>query len=431
MSASVSEKSNYFEKKVLFWALLGPVSLLLSLCLGLFNAFPGISFLALTAFLGIFICFKWQQKGLIVALALLLTAGFFTIPFFGPSAEIWQIGLIFALVLGLVVTNYSFIEAGSLFRFLETKHSHHEAKINDLKLKFSQIQTEWETDRNSLFERLLDKQNESMKLRSKIRAIDRDVEVYQTKIKALKEHHRLKIEEISKDNADRAFVDLALNSACEKNKQLQEQVDYLNASFERLKKTIEVLEEENKELSSSLADLSKDSSLLQEVFTEAQEEKNHLQAQFQEEKEALKRCYENDKTLLNEKFEAEKQAWMLQVDEKKMAYVDQIDTKHIIQSEPYKNLSIECRRYEGLYKQLKKQFDEKNTVLEATRKELFLKENALIEMSLNDESCLKDDDFYLNQLQTDCQKLCVENRQLEEENRALEALVESLLNHAK
>lgn len=427
MSSSVCEKSNYLEKRVLFWALLGPICILLTLSLGLFNAFPGIAFLTIAAFLGVFICFKWQQKGLVASIALLLAVGFFVMPLFTVQAKLWQIGLLSALILGLVVCNYSFIEAGSLFRFLDSKTDHHESKIADLKEKFAQIQAEWEEDRNALFEKLSDKQNEALKLRSKIRSMDREIEVYQTKITTLNEKHRLKIEEIL--NKEDAKVDLSasLEDLSSKNNSLMAEIQALKSSYDSVCQSKLAIENENIQLAHQLVEVGQENNILQEALLEIKKANTDLQVSFFDEKEALIKNYENEQEKVYKLLENEKQQLIEELAKQKEALIALELSSKNVSEEDLKKISIESRRFEGLYKQLKKQFEEKNSALEEARKELFVKENTLLETLLKIDAVNKDEDFYTKKVQKDYENLLLENQALEEETKNLEGLVSFLI----
>ena len=87
--------------------------------------------------------------------------------------------------------------------------------------------------------------------------------------------------------------------------------------------------------------------------------------------------------------------------------------------------------WEALYKQLRKQFDEKSVVLSGTRRELFLVENQLLTMKKEQEEQSREESedqknliSHLNQLDLDC-------RELEEEVLFLQDIVTSLQDKKK
>lgn len=93
------------ENEIPFWSILGPVSLLFTFALSAKSSIPfDLLFLALT---GLFLTARWQKRGCVYAL-LLLVAGSAIRHCFLPSSHLWNLGLEASLGCAFVVTALAF-----------------------------------------------------------------------------------------------------------------------------------------------------------------------------------------------------------------------------------------------------------------------------------------------------------------------------------
>lgn len=115
----MSAKEQPLERRVLFWAVLGPFVILSTLFVSLVKAGP-ISFsIPLTALVGVPLCLKWKQKGLLISLLMLGLVLAFCYTDLPVQQRFWHVGLGMSVALALVVTALGFEESESSLKHLE------------------------------------------------------------------------------------------------------------------------------------------------------------------------------------------------------------------------------------------------------------------------------------------------------------------------
>lgn len=169
---------------------------------------------------------------------------------------------------------------------------------------------------------------------------------------------------------------------------------------------------ENESLQSEIAELKS----LREV---SQQEVAALKQQL-EEKEAAQR----DIVALNEKI----QESTTPLQEEIAALKRQLQEKESALPVPSVEFDRELAKAEGLYKQLRSQFDEKSRVLVQTRKELFQTQGKLKELELEEKLHELDGErCEAAYLEKDLNTLCRDYQELENEIAALEEFISNLL----
>jgi hypothetical protein len=426
MSFSVNNESKELDKGIVFWALMGPLCVLLTIALGVFNSFPGISLIAFAAFLGLLLCYKLKNKGLILSFVVLLVSFLLSAFLSKGVVELWQMGLVISLMLSLTVCNYCLSESSLLFGTALNHFYEKDRDIENLKVKFSQIQNEWEHDKSLLFEKLQIKQNEFLNLKSQLRDRERKITYYEEKISVIKNNYKENRSNVllQEDKAQHQLQKLQQeNSALQgllsqlksEKENYEKSILILNDEIIKFKKVNEVTIAENSILMDSIVQLNLECASQAEWHIRSQEEISSLLSDFHEQKAVINESFVHEKALLSKKYEEEKAKSMsLQQDLQAL-------------KREYSSLSVaDIRKYEILFKQLKKQFDEKNHVLEDARRQLFKTDNELSihQMIQNIEKASNDP--MIQKILKDIDLLVQENQYLEEENKALEEIISSL-----
>ncbi|PIS01925.1 MAG: hypothetical protein COT85_07205 [Chlamydiae bacterium CG10_big_fil_rev_8_21_14_0_10_42_34] len=163
---------------------------------------------------------------------------------------------------------------------------------------------------------------------------------------------------------------------------------------------------------------------LQEVETlkqQAVEQEGLLTQKLQEAKGSIEHAVEQE-ALLSEKLkEAMGEISFLKQQKCDPEIAEQLD---FAQRKVY-----ELSQIEPLYKQLKKQFEEKNQILHKTRAELFKADTELLRIKMDKEAF--DLDALPKEVEAELSSLCKEALALEEENLELQELVSTLIQHPK
>jgi chromosome segregation ATPase len=114
MHSVLSLQLKSFSDRVFAWGLAGPILLLLTLTVGLVKAPFSIGMaLPLCSVAALFACWKWQLKGLMAGVSLLVVASVFA---GGDLGFFWYSGLILSLSIGLFVASLGFHEVQLLIQ---------------------------------------------------------------------------------------------------------------------------------------------------------------------------------------------------------------------------------------------------------------------------------------------------------------------------
>lgn len=134
MTLSISNSGN----RLLFWSLIGPLSVLLAVVLGVFRELPEFTFLTI------------------------------------------------ASLLGVMVTTYSFYEIKQILGSSKSQSLEKAESLQLLKTRLREAHREWELERGGLFSELIEKQSEIDRLLTKLRSAKREITIYQDKIREVK-----------------------------------------------------------------------------------------------------------------------------------------------------------------------------------------------------------------------------------------------------
>lgn len=337
----MSSKEKPLERRVLFWSVLGPFVVLITLFVSLVKATPLGFYIPLVAVAGVPVCLRWKQKGLLLsllALGLVVVICYSDLP---VQQRFWHVGLGMSVALAFVVSALGFEEAESTLKHIEV-----EAK--------SRLENLWRLDET--LKTLQDRyqcEKEDFALRRKL--LEQEREELRQQLAASQEASTIAKQEISSFHQQRKSLLNDCLAEQEKNAQLELQVSDLNSQVEE------------------------------------------LTAACQQAKEEQAPAEVVEKTIVEEKV----------IDEE---------------------LQRELNRFKGLHKQLREQFDEKDQVLHATRKELFEMEGEVLRLEKECEELKRADRSKREvKLEQQLHQLMEENQSSKEESEALSELVDSLM----
>ena len=331
-------KSNE-KNKLLFWSLLGPVFLLISLLLASLDVNFFRFDLWFIVILGILLCFLFKKEGLWICISMLLISAVFKHMQIS-SSHFWQIGLEGSVALGFVITSLG-------FEYLnEIVHSFEERSRSFL-------------DNISLME-------EEMKNEGKY---------YQDKIKDL----NLSIDKLNASVSEKEDVIISYSSFIEalrknENQNLEDRKQFTQKALEKEKK-ISALNLHVKDLEEKLSHLSKENCI-------EKENKELLNELNQARKEKQQNHYINEALAFLVAKKSKKQISEKMQDQKD--HINKNENQKIILDEKEKLFQMmeeknqKLKSTEVLYKQLRKQFQERKIVLHQTRSSLFHTQEKLL-----------------------------------------------------
>lgn len=129
------------EKKLQIWTLIGPLCLILTLAVSFLKPSPHPTYVPYAALFGLIVCWRWQMKGFVLTFLLLITIAIYRAIGFPIEDKIWEGGLFTALSLGCLITALSFEEAKSL---IEGEWSQPALEIEELQNELRLLQEKWE-----------------------------------------------------------------------------------------------------------------------------------------------------------------------------------------------------------------------------------------------------------------------------------------------
>ncbi len=379
----------FLQKESTLW---GPLSLLCTLALGVKGAIPFD--LLFTAAIGLILCACWQLRGccysfLLLGVGAVIRHGFFV------SDHLWQLGLEGSLACAFLITALAFEQKNILVESLESQIGTGKAALKNLEEELAKTQ---ETS-----------QEQQIIFQEKVAGLQKEFEDLQT------EHSSI----------------LILN--------------------EVLRKTTARHAQESETLSANLLDLQRQMALLKAEYAECQNDLTRLansDAMATQNRELIKELnavrYEKEQThLINEtlaRLYARENLKAKESEQEVSSLADQLAAAHrevhrITQSREHppqiaeqlafaKEKMMHLSQIEPLFKQLKKQFEEKNQVLHETRSELFKSDTELQKLKI--EKMALEFNPIPKEAEEEIHALSAQILALEEENRQMEELISVL-----
>jgi hypothetical protein len=460
------ERSTALPQKeaVSFWQIIGPLSLLCTLALAVGNAVPfDLLFMGV---IGLYLSAKWQMRGFVYALTL-LAIGAGVKHLLISSNHLWELGLEASLVCAFFITASAFEQGTSVVQSLNGQLESQKASLQNLEEelvkeresaigqqvavqdKVAELQKELEelqADHSSLLilnevlrktsaQQLEEKESSNeLALNAQRHTALLEVELVQKEeeIKRLSDTEGLIAEnsnllkELNTARYDKEQTYLInetlvrlhaketvkakeyfeqIHAEQEEKRKVQEALSYARNELEMLSKHVEQISEERARAQNELLQLNElqtQRNFLQERLAVAEAELAHLREHPAQEADP----------------QAERQVQLLQQERTYLA--EQLGYAQ------EKNQAL--AQTELLFKQLKKQFEEKNQVLQATRSELFKTDTELHALKIERELMVQTSPIP-ESIAEELQVLEKRIDELKEENQELQELIH-VLNHS-
>lgn len=366
--------------KIEVWSLVGPTLTLATLGI-LFALHSPLSLpLSLLALVGIFLCWKWQINGIFFASSLLVT--FFIYEFFAGHANnlIWHTGIGFSLVTSFFITGLSYHEITGVIDFLQQE-------IDSVKQQAQYSQQPLIDKVTALEQQLQQAGDELTHIRERHQAqLEESSQAWVEKVTGLESLLKEASQEVARiSDAANAFARDSI-TARESAKAAREEFETIQETQKIVRE--EALQKQADEYRHYQINLQK----MEEQIQHLTSEKNQLTAATQ---------------LLQQQLDAEKQ---------------KVPTAQALPEESHGWL----RRTEGMYNQLREQFEEKSATLEETRRQLFFTQEKLLLVQREYEESWYENTT-LESIEKYVLKLDQEFNILEQENDKLKSLVDVLI----
>lgn len=142
------------EERMQIWCLAGPVLLLLCCAVSLFQARFDYSHLPVIACVGLAICWRWKQVGLLGCLICLILISGYLLTVVEIEERFWLLGMSMAIALGLIVTTLSLEEATALVASLRVESNSRLENLWRVDEKLKAAQRHWHSERTGLMEQV-------------------------------------------------------------------------------------------------------------------------------------------------------------------------------------------------------------------------------------------------------------------------------------
>jgi len=391
----VEQVERKLDQNIRFWAVLGPFILLLSFFILIFRSAPNSYYLPLAALIGTPICWKWKLPGLALALTFLGASLIFSLNSLALEDRYWEAGMAMAIALGFIVTSLSLEEVTALIQGLEIESN-------------SRKESLWQLD-----ERLKETEKQMIgserKLNLQLREKDSLIENQMVRIKAFenleKMHHkeaenlRYKIYDLENKLQE---TQTRINTVAEETRTIKDQKLHLEKEYQihLLKNQTTQKEIENQQFRQSqfekdiLTFAQKHQHLIEEIQS-IKTRNSELETQIAKEqakKEEQESLVHSQQELMNSKHSEVEQLQTtlsaqneaLKTKENELLQLqEQLNNRPVVMHEQITLnpvLDKPAHHYESLYRQTRTQFLEKDSLLAATRRELFKAKEALLVM---------------------------------------------------
>ncbi len=373
-------KDDQIENKTFFYLLVGPFFLSLLLLIAPIK-------LSIVALVGLFLCYRFQKKGLLLSNLLLITY-FFVNHLTISSSHLFNIGMELSVALSFLITAFAFEEVSAYFDDFQDEEIEEEKEGEDEK-EFKQLE---ESQR---------------KLQSDINKLqfEYDEKIAELKsIQNLNDTLRKSLEETTEQK------DILSYEALQKDRKIAElSVDWDNNQIEKIVPDEKVVEELNN-LKQKYNELtSEKENLLKQLENLPKEIDDQEINAAEKEIEKLKKENEALKALANKDVSQE----ILEKDQ----LIEDMQTK-----------VKDFNKVNSLYLQLREQFNEKSDVLHKTRSDLFHAQEELAAYKKEKEKDYSDFTDQEKQLVEDLQNTQDELEESNCENESLKEIVTEL-NH--
>ena len=368
MLTSISKIFNFEENKdetIQFWNLIGPLFIILTLFLTSFSPNPNKD-LFLLSILGLFLCWKKGKRGFfysILFLSVISCIKHIQI----SSGHLWQLGIETSIFFGFIISYYSLEQTSEYIDLIDVNKSKYNEGMDKLKEEL-QKEEDFHQRQHKNFKFEIDRAN--LLLEEKKKEIESFKNLAQNLRATIKENESQRSVDISfiKDKEHRASI---LRQDIEDMKEHILTLENQEELFQKNKKLLNELELLRKEKEESyVINQSLSKMLAKEIEIKKQLDKDN--------KYLVETINISENKILSMQSTISNLKESIEKDKKEGMGSTKIDAT-VEQKNQYKKLLSQYEKkyqefikQQSLYKQIRKQFDDKNIVLSETRKELFL-----------------------------------------------------------
>jgi DNA repair exonuclease SbcCD ATPase subunit len=427
------------DNSVLLWAGIGPFVIMLTLFVGIIKGMATMLYLPFVVILGIPVCLFWKREGMIAVVALTVVALILGYDSIKMQDRLWMIGWTLTLVLDVLIMGIAFTEAGDRIRKLQKRTKQSFRKITELDEQIQKESSQARIEREKLETELDQVTGAWGQGKTIILSHEKLISVLKEEHHQLAEHKEQILEDLLERQKEttrlrqqvqefdallvgkgQEGVKAALASATILQDKLRErnfEVDQQKRSIERYEDDLHSLRDQNEKTGDvSRVFQQKEQSYLDNI----EELKSELELSKLKTPEIFA---DGDLSNLQESLESEtERANCLQV---KLEELEQ--QVSIPEKVPLTDQERYVRHVEGVNKQLRGQFEEKNSILHRTRSALFSTENELLALKKGlEESNALPEDLH-RRLETELVQVSQEKEVLEQEIAALENIVSNMV----
>jgi len=393
---NVKEKS--LENQIELWTLLGPFIMVVTLIIILIKPDQHQLAIPIVGLFGLPICWKWKLPGLAISLGMLAAVTVYQVIQNSSGIIIWDFTLAFAVALTFCITALSYKETSTVLSRLQDESFSRLQNLKQANDKLKSIeQTKIETENTFqskvglLHAQLVDKSSALQSYeqitaiaREEILHVNKEKENLMQELLQLRHKSELIRQDYEEISALRHEEKIALAEKQEEVTVHKQQIEALNEEKKLLENSLANVEKEIQSLRSldqqknlqfqeytdSIQNLHKQSSMYEQELL-----------QYREKSEALMSACDNKEKALTVQLQAY-ETKCVQAEERILQLEQSLqeikDNEKQQQQQPLPATDDrDIRRAEGLYWQLREQFEEKNNTLEGIRRELFFTQEEL------------------------------------------------------
>lgn len=402
------------ENQVQFWSLLGPFLILLSIAVLIFKISSHWYF-PLSALIGIPLCVKGKLKGMAAALSCLFLFSAIAYQSLNLDERYWHVGMGLAMAFSFIILTLSIEEAQSLFNKFQIESQSRLDNFLLLDQKYNEAEKKWFLFKEKNYSEVQLLTEELKKTLSEKQTFYKIAQLAKDELLDIRKQHDLLLQElyykkqqISQLNErledSEIMVQNFVNSQPEKEvERITSHLTQVQQEKETLKAQFSLAIEEGQNYRFKYDQLLQDSDQLRGQENLLKAKLLASQLEIQELQTLLKNFNDEQLNCLTKELDSQKIIIASQSDQLQLLSKSKVECevaleeKEVVLQQKREELSrIEkclelsenrekklpyaqgnTRRLEGMYIQLKEQFEEKNNVLAETRRDLFHAEERL------------------------------------------------------
>lgn len=424
------------ESRLHFWALLGPFFILAAIFVSTIRFIPTGAYMPFLLLLTLPIC--WYKKKRLVFLAVGLCFAMFLFSYSRIPHEyrVWEMGMLLTVGLGLLITVLSLKEISQMLSDFQQEAKSRLDNLMRIDEKLKQAEGVSHKQEGELEEKL-------QLATEKMEQVQQETEMLKAQLREAVEEKKslqLKLDNYSKSVDEWESQSYKMKKSFEeselKRQKTQEEKDNIQAKMDALSMSIQGdkqrLAKEKQEFHVFQLTANQKQIEMKKMLEENIEKLNELSAHVEElveEKEALEKkaeLFAQDKSRFRNALNAARsEKFQLKVIVAHQGKLLKMQAKKRSQASSV-NISKEGKNYEHLYRQLRKQFQEKDRELTKARHALFHSEEEKLKIKKEQEMLACEPMDIIDAAQRDLQKQEVEKERLEKEVKDLNELVELL-----